>query len=271
MKNLLRLTVLAVVMLAAACEEKPFPIPEIKIDRRVLVEEVTGVNCPNCPDGTNALNDLTEVYGAENLIIVSIHAALSNFSVPLPESKYDFRFPEAYELANYIGAQEGYPSASFCRNIYPNQTSAFIVPPWEGFVADEFRKNYNLGIFVLNEYNPVTRELDIRVNIAPDETLTGDHRLTVVITQDSIIDAQNVHEVHVVDYVHRHVMRDVVSNFDGDAINEALSAGSLVSKTYKVTLPAGWDEKHCNVVAYVHRGGNPDKEVLQVAEGHVVE
>ena len=39
----------------------------------------------------------------------------------------------------------------------------------------------------------------------------------------------------------------------------------------KNALPADWEAKHCSVVAFVHHGVTPDKEVLQVEEVHVID
>jgi hypothetical protein len=274
MKKLLPLFAIATMMWS--CEEKELNIPELTVGaRRVLVEELTGVKCNNCPDGTRLLNDLQDTYGKENLIVVSIHAA-PDFSVPyagVEGSLYDFRTVNGKAMADNIGPFEGAPCATISRYLPANATSLFVTPAseWPGIIATEFAKDYGLGLFVSNEYDPATRELDILVNIAPEQTITDAVRLTVVITQDSIRDVQNDNNVIIKDYPHRHVLRDVISQPSGNDIAEALTAGATISKSFSLTLPDTWDANHCTVVAYVHRNGTPDKEVLQAAEAHVVE
>jgi len=256
------------------CEEKKIEIPDLSVgNHRVLVEEITGVRCSNCPEGSRLLTDLQETYGKENLIVISIHEA-PDFSAPYTGSyanKYDFRTPEGKELADYIGVFEGAPSAAVDRFETPNATSLFVVPhtEWPGLIASEFARDHELGLFMTTDFNKLERDLDIQVNIAPGKTLSGDLRLMVVITQDSIMDVQNDDNVIVKDYVHRHVLRDVVTRPSGDQINESLTAGTVISKNYRVKLPEAWDAKHCSVVAYVHRGGDPVKDVLQAVEEHV--
>jgi Outer membrane protein Omp28 len=258
------------------CKEKELNIPELSVGKRkVLIEEMTGVKCTACPGGARVLNTLQNTYGKDNLIVVSIHAAPS-FSDPYtgPDgSKFDFRTTNGKLMSDFIGPFIGVPCASIARFLPPTFTlSRFVVPSssWPGLVASEFTKDYGLGLFVKNEYNPVNRQLDVRVNIAPERTITGDTRLTVVITQDSIVDLQNDNGTLIKDYVHRHVLRDVVSQPTGNDIPEPLTAGALVSKTFSYTLPLEWDAKHCSVVAYVHQPGPDEKIVLQAAEEHVV-
>jgi hypothetical protein len=257
------------------CEEAPLNIPDLKVGaRRVLIEELTGVKCTNCPDGARLLENLQTTYGKENLIVISIHA-VPDFSVPFTgatASLYDFRTEDGTTMYNFISPYEGVPCASISRILPPNATSRFITPPgeWPSLINAEFKKDYSLGLFVQTEYVKQTRQLDINVNIAPEKTLDGNHRLTVVITQDSIVDLQDDNGV-IANYTHRHVLRDVISQPTGDDITEGLTGGALIKKNYSIVLPEEWEAKHCSVVAYVHHTGTPDMEVLQVAESHVKE
>jgi hypothetical protein len=275
MKNSTQLLLPALLLFFAACKEQPIIIPDPSLNisgRTVLVEEVTGVRCQNCPLGTQTLVALQQQYGKDKLVVVSIHAA-GNFSVPYPSSQVDFRSAETQELANYIGPLEGFPTASIDRRLLPNETSIFITPHtrWGGEVAQDLQKDASLAILLDNTYNAGTRGLDIKVGMLPDQTLAGEYRLTVLITQDSMVDAQLNGATFVPNYLHRHVVRDVVSAPSGDPIFEALEPGVLVNKTYSVVLPDTWDAKHCSVVAYVHKGLANDKEVLQAKEKHVIE
>jgi hypothetical protein len=264
------LPILAFPLLLSACTEKMITVPDLGVgNRRVLVEELTGVGCTNCPDGARDLAALQASYGKENVVVVSIHSGV--FSTPLANSQYDFRTAEADALADYLGQPLGYPAAAIDRRKLPNAISLYVVrSQWAGTIQQELAGDYGIGVFAVPEFDPVTRRLDIEINVVIDQALPGDHRLTVLITQDSIVDAQIDNGPNVPNYVHRHVLRDVVSQPDGDAL-PALGNGAQVTQTYSVTLPAEWDEQHISIVAYVHRGGDPDKEVLQVVEEHLFE
>jgi hypothetical protein len=78
--------------------------------RVVLAEELTGVRCPNCPEGTAALIALQQQYRGR-LVAVSIHAALG-YDQPFPSSRYDFRTAKGTEMANYIGSAFFFPTAA---------------------------------------------------------------------------------------------------------------------------------------------------------------
>lgn len=261
----------------AGCDEKLVIItpsggnsgPTDPGSRKVLVEELTGVRCPNCPEGTATLVSLGNTLG-EDLIVVSIHAA-PGYDVPYPESKYDFRTAGGTEMANFIGAASFFPTASINRRIVPPETEPYIPrTQWAGIIGEELAEAATVAIELNPAYNAANRQLDVAVNLVPQTTLSGEHRLTVLITQDSIVDYQKVNLDKVPNYVHRHVLRTILTQPTGDIITDPLSQGAQIAKTFSFTLPAAWDEKHCSVVAFVHHGTDPDKEVLQAAEEHVV-
>lgn len=256
--------------LLGACKEKPIPIPELNVgSRNVLVEELTGVQCPNCPDGTAALVNLGNQIG-DNLIVVSIHAA-PGYDKPYAESKYDFRTAKGSELANFIGDASFFPAASINRRLVPPETEPYLPRQiWAGIISEDLGEAPSVGVFLETNFNPVNRQLDVEVTLAPESTLNGEHRLTVLITQDSIQDYQKVNLEKIPDYYHRHVLRDILTQSTGDVIAEPLSANTVITKKYTMILPVNWDEKHCDVVAFVHHGTTPDKEVLQAAETHVL-
>lgn len=271
--KLLPLFGLCAVLLATSCEEEPYPIPELSVgSRRVLVEELTGVACTNCPDGARELQSLQASYGKENLIIVSLHSS-GFFSNPLPDSEYDFRNPKVDALVEFLGVAEGYPTSAINRYFKPGSQTIYLNQPnWAGTIQEEFEKDYGLGLFATTTFDSASRLLTLKINIAPEKSQPSDveNRLTILIAQDSIVDAQIDKGVKIKDYVHRHVVRDVITKSDGDVINDALPAGALVTKTYTYTLPADWVAKKCSIIAYVHHAGSPDKEILQSVEVKVI-
>ncbi len=254
-----------------ACKEVPVTIPELSVgNRKVLVEELTGVRCPNCPDGTATLVSLGQQLG-DNLVVVSIHAA-PGYDTPYPENKYDFRTDDGTALAGFLGQAAFFPTAAINRRLVPPETQPFLPRAiWSGIISEELNSVPTAALFMNTEFNAASRQLDVEVTIAPAGNLSGEHRLTLMITQDSIQDYQKKGLEKIPDYYHRHVLRDIITQPTGDVIEEALTSSSTVTKNYSITLPAEWKEKHCSVIAFLHHGTTPDKEVLQVEEKHVVE
>ena len=74
-----------------SCEDDGPPIVIDPQDRKVLIEEFTGVRCVNCPAGSAEIQNLLSVYG-EQLIAISIHAGF--YANPYPENQYPYDYEE---------------------------------------------------------------------------------------------------------------------------------------------------------------------------------
>lgn len=237
--------------------------------RVVLAEELTGVRCPNCPEGTNALVALDKQHG-DRLVVVSIHAALG-YTLPYSSSQEDFRTAKGTELANYVGAAFFFPTAAINRRVVPPETEPYLPrQQWSGIIDEELEKPLEIGISLKTNYDEASRKLDISAELTPLTDLFGEHRITVMIAQDSIVDYQQVNLVLEPTYLHRHVLRSILTSGTGDIIVEPLTANNTLTKTFSITMPTKWEAKHCSVIAFVHRGGDPNKEVLQAAEKYVL-
>jgi hypothetical protein len=255
----------------ANCKEKTIITPPLEVgERKILVEELTGVSCQNCPNGTAQLEELAQTLG-DKLIVVGLHAAAS-FDQPYSDSKYDFRTPDGRAIADYIfvTGDPGAPAASIDREMLANQTDIFINLPWKGAINARAAVSPSLGLFLDKTYNSSTRALDVKVNVSPDEILKGEIRLSVYITEDSIVDLQKNGLLLEYNYIHRHVFRDALSAPTGDNITAEIGTREAFSKTYTVTLPAEWNADHCSVVTFVHRHGDfSNRQVLQAEEVHL--
>jgi hypothetical protein len=272
-KIVLKSFVVASILAFAGCKEQPIEIPElgqgIVSQRKVLVEEFTGVACVNCPQGAAELANLKGIYG-ENLVIVSIHAG--EFADPLPESKYNFKTEEGTSLENYLGTPIGYPTAVVNRKKFAgaNSLQAFK-NQWSGFIQQDLAIAPSIALNAVPSFEAASRKLDVSVTILPSKNLTGEHRISLMLTENHIIDAQEDGGNLVEDYEHEHVLRDMLTPFDGTVLTENLQIGVPIVKQFSMILPVDFKAENCKIVTFIHHGGTPDKEILQADEVSVIE
>jgi hypothetical protein len=254
-----------------ACDEIPPVTKGSSGTRTVLIEEFTGVRCVQCPAGSVAIQDLLALHG-DRLVAVSIHAG--DFSPPYPNSQYDFRTEEGSQLINYLDVPFGYPSASIDRKLFPGQFDLQLGQgDWAGFISSELAIEPKLRINVEPSFDAGTRELKATVKLLVDETIPdADVRLSLMITESEIHDLQitPTSATPIPDYTHRHVLRGMMTNWDGDPIGEPLTQGAVVEKNFTFTMPEEWKEEHCEIVAFVSLAGS-SKEVLQAQQVPVIE
>jgi Outer membrane protein Omp28 len=249
------------------CNEIEPTIPPLSTsiggERKVLIEEFTGVRCVNCPDGSAEIENIRSRY-PDRVVAVSTHAGF--FSNPYPENRYDFRTLAGTQLQTYLEEPQGYPSAVVNRKKVAGQAGLQVGQlSWASLIEGELRQNPVLKLAFVKNYNPNTRSLDVKVRITPEQNVaTNDLRLTVLITESNVADAQLTSNGKKLDYLHQHILRKIVTNFDGNVL-ENLLTGNIVEKSFQLTLPVAWKSNHCEIIAFVSHSG-ATKEVLQAGE-----
>lgn len=269
----------AFMLFVASCEEQPVVIPEFTAEdtgRVVLIEEITGVKCPNCPAGAATIENLKESF-PNRVISIAYHSP--PFLVdPLAESQYDFRRDEAQAISDYIGQAIGKPSAAINRVKFDSEQRTWVesVDNWGGHVQSQLEEAPDLKLQITNTYDAATRELNIQVTGTPFQTTTGAYKLHVMMVESHIIDPQLDQTQEIEDYEHNHVFHDMISSgVSGDAFATGLTQGEDVVKNYNYTLPTNeqdpkvpWVAENCEVIAFVTK---EDGSVAQVVQKKVVE
>ena len=280
MKQLVFPIFLALMM--AACDTVKEPIPpgtggqnggggNEGTVRRVLLEDFTGHRCNNCPAATSTAIQLQELYG-DRVIVVGVHAT-QTFAAPLPNSPdgsytTDFRTDAgtAYEQAFGVSfLPVGMVNRKHFNNVRllsPNQWSTRV-----GEMID-LPAAFDIWFEEL-AYDPNTRTIDTEIKVAVLEPVSGDHALTIYLTEDHVIDWQynaQADPPNVPNYEHRHVLRDNVNGTWGaPLISGSADVGDTLTLSYSgYTLAPNWNEANCSLVAYLYRTDN--EEVMQAQE-----
>lgn len=242
------------------------PVAEQK--KQVLVEEFSGVKCVNCPAGSDAIQVLAGIYG-EQLVAVSIHAGF--FSTPYPENRYDFQTQNGYALLDYLGQPLGFPTAVINRKQFPGQDALQLNQrEWAGAIAEELMEPPSVKIDIQNTFDLNTRRLQVEIDLYLQERMEEeDVRLSVLVMEDQIKDFQLTPEGKIGDYDHRHVFREMLTDFRGIQLTEPLLAGEKISKGFQMDLPEEWVVENCSVIAFVSLNGEV-KEVLQAHQADVM-
>ena len=97
--------------------ETPVASPETK---HVLIEEFTGVRCPNCPQGHQIITGLKNTY-PEKVVSVSLHP-INSLGAPYAFSVQDFRSTKAQTLFDYLGQIGLEPAAGIDRIKFPGES-----------------------------------------------------------------------------------------------------------------------------------------------------
>jgi hypothetical protein len=250
-------------------------------NKKVLVEDYTGHTCGNCPDAGVYLNDSLKAIYNHCIVVVSVHAGFfapvcpGGLSCPTnaPSGSFSTDFTTAAGNAwNTFFHITGNPKGMVDRIGFPGNTHSKGFTAWSGAIASELTKNAKAKISIANTYSQSNNSVGVSVSSEFLENITGDHKLQVIITEDSVIDWQVWYNHTPVDdstYVHHHVMRASLNGDWGDLVASGnTTAGTQVTKSYNFTIPSNvLNVDHCNIVAFIY--DDTTKEVLQVEEAPV--
>lgn len=263
-----------------ACKEELVVIPvleSVESPRVILLEELTGVSCPNCPVGTEKIKELKNTYG-DNLVVVAVHGSF--LSWPTDESKYDFRFPEAAELENYLRPWQGKPAASINRILHTEDELSISNPQiWGKYVKEELEAEHRMNVDLSVEYDESTRTATINTSLLPvsDFGLEEELKLTVMILESEIEDAQENTTEIIEEYTHDHVLRAFATDWKGESIQKELKDNVEEKFQHTFVIPEAeegqelWRPEHMEVVAFIHSDVGGAKKVFQAAEAKIKE
>lgn len=235
--------------------------------KHILIEEATGVRCPNCPAGSTAVKDL-QTANPGRIYPVSVYSPfLNEFYAP---ALYNFNTADAEDLVINLGGDPAKPSATIDRLTTGNTVVPyfFAKQDWAATVANRLTKTtpVNLDLEVL----PNGSNYYLKSKVTFTDTLTAGLALSVYVLEDSVIDLQEFpSSVIKTDYVHNHVLRDIVTPISGASFLNMFATkdkGRVIENTFEITLPSNvLNKNHVKLLCFVHKTG-ASKEVLQVEE-----
>ena len=169
-----------------------------------------------------------------------------------------------------------YPSFTMDRSYYPGEAHvaydlnyyvltapALVAGMMQELLQDEHSNPAFAQLQIAPQYDAATRNLTLTVSgttTSEAPAIFGDLGLTLMLTEDSVASPQAVYNAAtgststVRQYMHNHVLRDVLTAVRGDKLQ---LQGNAFTATYSTTLPAGVNPARMTAVAMVSRYVDP--------------
>lgn len=237
--------------------------------RKVLLEDFTGHRCQTCPPAAEQIQQLAPIYG-ERLVVVGIHT-MDIFAAPAAAPfQTDYRTPSGNTYRTSMSISY-IPVGMVDRTTFNGQ-SLVEWGDWGGAINASLDQapEITIGIDAV-AYDAGTRLLTAEITLVPLTTISGDRNLTVYLTEDHLISAQldaRLSDPIVLDYEHRHVLRDTPLGPWGEPVVTGTAApGDTIRRSVSRVLPAEVtvvQPANLSLVAYTYR--TDSREVTQVEE-----
>jgi len=250
-----------------SCKEEMVMIPDFVLpasDKGILVEELTGVSCPNCPAGSAQLGAILELFEGQ-VVGYGIHGGFLTDPIS-GQSQYVFRNQDNIQLENNFSFL-GKPAAVINRVKYEDENFLGVdaIGLWQGYVEREFEKPTLANIEMETSYDPASRTLNMDIDVIPVAGIDGNLYLTVTINESHIIDAQSDQGVIIPDYEHNHVLREIMTEIDGDLLGVPVIQ-ERIPRNFTYTIPpedGTWIAENMEIIAFVSNDVTNPGEVLQ--------
>lgn len=236
------------------------------VQKKVAVlEDFTGVRCGYCPDGhTIAATLLSNNPG--KFIVMAVNAG----SYAAPQAGWaNFTTPYGQSLVSQ-SAVTGYPAGTMNRHQFSggqyniqNNGLAMGRSGWTAAANTIMAENAPVNIGAKSTYDAASKKLTIKVDLYYTEAETVQNNINIALLQSGIVAKQSGGGDN---YVHNHVLRDLITGQWGDPIpSEKTAKGSKYTKTFTYTVPADFngavippgggavDIAKCDIVVFVTR------------------
>ena len=239
-------------------------------NRNVLIEEFTGRNCGYCPDGHRIAN-LIMANNPGRVWAVNIHAGgFSPVTYPNMNTTDGTTITSGFGIG---GFPAGHVNRSTANDLGRDQ--------WESHTNTQLAQQAEVNVAGFVTLNHATRTAEITVEVYyTANSSQSTNYLTIMMLQDSILGSQsgnyyNPSQMLNGQYVHQHVLRDVVTSTWGDEISPT-TAGTLITKNYTYQIPesigapngVNVDLNNILFLAFVSEkyDGTPTRPILNVCE-----
>lgn len=202
-------------------------------NRNVILEEFTGRGCGYCTDGHRIANQIMAANPGR-VWAINIHAG------GYAQTSYPNMITNDGNTIHGGFSISGYPTGVV------NRTTAAGIDrgQWNGQANTQLNQAAECNVAGIARINPETRLATITVEVyyTGNSSVTENY-LTVAMLQDSILGSQsdygNYNPTQWLNgqYVHMHILRDVITpSAWGEAISPT-TAGTLITKTYEYQIP----------------------------------
>jgi hypothetical protein len=246
------------------------PVP-VAQDQNILIEDISGVRCSNCPDAAEVAHNLLD-KNPNRIVVSTIHPSiLASFTTPFKTKNYsnatDFRTVEGTNVVTeLIGEPLGLPSGAINRTKFDAETEVSMSEnKWPGYVKDLLANKAVVNLELDVEKDTTNRTATVRIKAIFTEKVEEPVYLSVLITESHIINPQLTDTGIVEQYEHNFVLRKSLSSHFGNLLSQEITeVGKTFEKGYELDIDDAWCFQNCSIVVLVNRHGTNNKEVLQV-------
>lgn len=252
-------TLLFLIALNSVCSFAQTIVSTTAQNKKVILEEFTGVNCVYCPQGHTIANTIKNA-NPSNVFLINIH--VGGYATP-GAGQPDFRTAFGTSIANQSGLT-GYPAATVNRSQFTGLSqngatgTALNRNNWTNAANQTLAQSSYVNVATTASINVNTRLLTVFVEAYyTGSSPVSSNRLNVALLQNNTLGPQTGGNMGD-NYNHQHRLIHMLTGQWGETYTTT-TVGTLITRTYTYTIPASYnivpaEMGEFEIVAYVAEG-----------------
>jgi len=261
-----------VALLLSGCEETPpqidFSIPVIPLKdstyidpvpapqhKAVLIEDITGVKCVNCPDAAIRAKQILIQKTGDSVIVMALYPTIPSIPFTDPWAGAPLLNTNAStQIVESLGIPAGLPNGYIDRNKFIGKTDRVInYSEWINYVNQRLKLktqvNINLSKEIAGRNLKVEFKLQYNTNTA---TMTNNpHKYALYIVESGIVSTQLDQSGVNTNYIHNHALRHAFGLAVGNPLTQTIVPGRTYLKQFEYEIPSEYVIDNCHVVCVV--------------------
>ena len=209
-------------------------------NKKIILEEFTGVNCVYCPQGHTIANNIKNA-NPNNVFLINIHQG--SFSTP-GAGQPDFRTTFGNGIAGQTGLT-GYPAGTVNRSVFAGLGMAIGATAmgrgnWTNASNQTLNQSSYVNLGVQGVINAQTNELTVTVEVYyTGNSPVGTNKLNIALLQNNTLGPQTGGNMGN-NYNHMHRLVHMITGQWGTDITTTTN-GSFYTQTFNYTIPAAYN------------------------------
>lgn len=240
-------------------------------DKHVLLIDVTGVRCNNCPDAAAIARKIADTLHPGKVTVVALYPTSISPILTKPWDGFDtMNNADAEGLTGNLGTVPSLPIG--CVDQIKVANSYYLDrATWPGHVANQLKKTTPLNIDLNTSWDASANRGRLEVKVTVTKNLTGDHLIFIGVTESGVVGRQSDQTAKPTgirdDYVHNHALRKLYTATTGDSLSATLVPGRVFEKHYYINPRYNWKPENLDCVVWVIDAAT--KEVLHSEHKHL--
>ena len=237
----MRKTLLTAILLTFGYANSQTFVSTTPENKKVILEEFTGVNCVYCPQGHAIANSIKNA-NPNNVFLINIH--VGGFATP-GAGQPDFRTSFGTAIANQSGLT-GYPAGTVNRSVFTGLsqgaagTTAMNRGSWTNAANQTLPQSSYVNVGVQGVIDAQTRQLTVTVEVYyTGNSPVSTNKLNIALLQNNTLGPQTGGNMGN-NYNHMHRLVHMLTGQWGTDITTT-TTGSFITQTFNYTIPAAYN------------------------------